>query len=101
MSDSGSGGPAYKNKAFVVLSCDFGDGDRIGKEVRESFEGAQGVRLYGMLGTYGAYDFVLESGYENPEDFYIFLAEKIRKIRGVQSTMTLISTTYEKENKKP
>jgi DNA-binding Lrp family transcriptional regulator len=68
---------------YVLLNCDLGSEEYVIEELKQIPE----IKTCHL--TFGAYDIIAEICVETQEDFDSIVADKIRKLSRVLSTMTL------------
>ena len=72
------------NIAFVLINTDLGSEDDVSKALREISE----VRE--VFGVYGVYDLVVRLEAENMQELKDAIGSKIRRLKGVRSTLTMM-----------
>ena len=82
--------------AFVLLNSELGSESSIISEINDIFGQENNVE-YEIQGVYGVYDIVLKISSDNPEIIRAIIANKIRKIGKIQSTLTMM-VIEEQEN---
>ena len=75
--------------AYVLLNSDLGTDESIISEVKQLLEG-EGEIKYEVQGVYGVYDVVLKIIADDTNVLRSIISNKIRKIRKVQSTLTMM-----------
>jgi len=81
--------------AYVLLNSDLGSDESIINEVKQIL--AEEDVKYEVQGVYGVYDIVLKLSSNDAEKLRAIIANKVRKISKVQSTLTMM-VIEEQEN---
>ena len=81
--------------AYVLLNSDLGSDESIINEVKQLL--ADEDTKYEVQGVYGVYDIVLKLSSNEAENLRSIIANKIRKINKIQSTLTMM-VIEEQEN---
>ncbi|MAH21462.1 MAG: AsnC family transcriptional regulator [Thaumarchaeota archaeon] len=71
--------------ALVLLNVDLGDEEKILERIRKIDGVREAYRVYGI------YDMILKIEGDLTEDMKTIITEKIRRIQGVRSTLSLVS----------
>ena len=72
------------SQSYVLVNVDVGTESRIINELKNVPEVAEAWAVYGV------YDIVVKVKADNPDELKKIVLERIRKIEGVRSTLTLI-----------
>jgi len=81
--------------AYVLINSDLGTDVSIITKIREILTGENDIQ-YEIQGVYGVYDIILKLSSTSSDVLRSIIANKIRKINNIQSTLTM--TVTEKED---
>ena len=81
--------------AYVLINSDLGTDVIVITKIKEILSGRNDVQ-YEIQGVYGVYDIILKLSSTNSDVLRSTIANKIRKINNIQSTLTM--TVIEKED---
>ena len=81
--------------AYVLINSDLGTDVSIITKIREILTGKNDIQ-YEIQGVYGVYDIILKLSSTSSDVLRSIIANKIRKINNIQSTLTM--TVTEKED---
>ncbi len=81
--------------AYVLINSDLGTDESIITKIKEILTGENDIQ-YEIQGVYGVYDIILKLSSTSSDVLRAIIANKIRKINNIQSTLTM--TVTEKED---
>ena len=81
--------------AYVLINSDLGTDVSIITKIKEILTGENDIQ-YEIQGVYGVYDIILKLSSTSSDVLRAIIANKIRKINNIQSTLTM--TVTEKED---
>ena len=81
--------------AYVLINSDLGTDVTIITKIKEILTGKNDIQ-YEIQGVYGVYDIILKLSSTSSDVLRSIIANKIRKINNIQSTLTM--TVTEKED---
>ena len=74
--------------AFVLINSDLGTDESIISKIKEILKDEKDVK-FTTQGVYGIYDIILKLSSDNTDILRNIITYKIRKIKNVQSTLTM------------
>lgn len=75
--------------AYVLLNSELGSDESIINEVKKLLDAESGIK-YEVQGVYGVYDIIMKISASNVDELRAIITNKIRKIKKVQSTLTMM-----------
>jgi len=75
--------------SYILINSDLGTDEAIIGKIKEILDGENNIQ-YEIRGVYGVYDIILKLSSDDISTLRSTIANKIRKITSVQSTLTMM-----------
>jgi len=75
--------------SYILINADMGTDEAIIGKIKEILDGENNIQ-YEIRGVYGIYDIILKLSSDDINTLRSTIANKIRKITSVQSTLTMM-----------
>tara|TARA_B100001765_G_C19353441_1_gene271468 strand:+ start:92 stop:352 length:261 start_codon:yes stop_codon:yes gene_type:complete len=75
--------------AYILLNSDLGTDESVIAKIKNILSDEKDAQ-YEIQGVYGVYDIILKLISNNPENLRAIITNKIRNLKNIQSTLTMI-----------
>tara|TARA_Y100001949_G_scaffold169232_1_gene168940 strand:- start:1429 stop:1689 length:261 start_codon:yes stop_codon:yes gene_type:complete len=75
--------------AYILLNSDLGTDESVITKIKNILSDEKDAQ-YEIQGVYGVYDIILKLISNNPENLRAIITNKIRNLKNIQSTLTMI-----------